>query len=400
MATDSGKNDLARADVQAVRARWKGLPHLPHPDLQGAVRDDELGPAYRGSVENYMGTVRVPFGIAGPLRVHGSRAKGDYYVPMATTEAALVASYSRGCKALSASGGCRTALLAEGAARAPYFEFDSLVQAQHFMEWVPSVEDQMRRAVEVTSRGGHVRLLDVTPTATGKAVMLLLRLTTGNAAGQNMATFAADAVIDIVKASSPVQPRRYYNDAKGVDGDKVCTSNFFSPFHLRGRRVVVEAVLTADVVARMLRTKPEEMVAAHRALRTGRRLGGDQNDNAMCCNALAAIFIACGQDPACVIESSAGHLNMEVASCGGLYVSLLMPNLLVGTVGGGTCLPSQRACLDILLRGGAPEDPGRAGELGEVVAACCLAGELSVIAAMATGDFSRGHRELRERSRL
>eukprot|EP00747_Dinoflagellata_sp_TGD_P126904 gnl/TRDRNA2_/TRDRNA2_174328_c1_seq1.p2 gnl/TRDRNA2_/TRDRNA2_174328_c1~~gnl/TRDRNA2_/TRDRNA2_174328_c1_seq1.p2 ORF type:complete len:125 (-),score=23.95 gnl/TRDRNA2_/TRDRNA2_174328_c1_seq1:9-383(-) len=120
----------------------------------------------------------------------------------------------------------------------------------------------------------------------------------------------------------------------------------------------------------------------------------------MCCNAVAAIFIACGQDPACIVESSSGHLMMEVAQCGGLRVSLLMPNIMVGTVGGGTHLPSQAACLDIILKGGARDTPGRAGELAEVVAACCLAGELSCIAAMATGEFSSAHRQLRASSRL
>ena len=181
-----------------------------------------------------------------------------------------------------------------------------------------------------------------------------------------------------------------------MDGEKTCSTQAYSPFHLRGRRVVVEAVIPARVVASVFRTTPQAIVDGHLGAVSGRRLGGDVNDNIMLCNALAAMFIACGQDVACVIESSAGHVRMHTTDGGDLYTSLLAPNINVGTVGGGTRLPSAQACLDIVLRGADPSAPGRAGELAEVFAACCLAGELSCVAAGVTGDFSKAHQELRK----
>jgi len=389
----------AKAKPSVVNTRWENLLHPLSLDSQAAIRDDEAVDTYLGNVENYFGTVRVPLGLVGPLCVEGTRANGFYQIPMATTEAALVASYARGCKALTAAGGCKTALVGEGSARAPWFEFRSIREAVQFVAWLPEAMSAMKQEVEAESKSGNLHLDDVHPIVTGRKVILVLGLTTGNAAGQNMATFAADAIGKVVETLSPVKPQGFGNDAKGADGDKTSTSHFYSSFHLRGRRVVAESLLSREILSRVFRTTPEAMINIHSSMQMGRRLGGDVHDNVMCSNGVAAMFIALGQDAACILESSGGLLRLDLDEhTKGLYASLLMPNLCIGTVGGGTHLPGQSACLELVFRGQNHREPGRAGELAEVIGAACLGGELSVLAAMATGDFSKAHRELRERS--
>merc|ERR1712190_184385 len=187
-------------------------------------------------------------------------------------------------------------------------------------------------------------------------------------------------------------------DVKGADGDKTSTGASYSAFHIRGRRVVAEVSVPRELVQQVLHTTPESIVRVHRAFQSGRRLGGDLHDNVQCSNGIAAMFIAMGQDAACAIESSAGILHLDIdGATNGLYASIMMPNIHVGTIGGGTHLPGGSACLELLFQGRDYSKDGSAGELAEVICATCLGGEISCLAAIATGDFSKAHRELRER---
>jgi len=254
-----------------------------------------------------------------------------------------------------------------------------------------------KRVMESSSKGGHLEFVDITPAVMGNAVILLCRMRTGNAAGQNMSTFAADAVIQHVLDNFPIKPVQYFNGAKGLAMDKTCSAQVHSPYFRRGKRMVVEAEISHHVIQTVLRTTAHKMVECARAFETGRKLGSDVvNDNVMVSNGLAAIFIACGQDPACVLESTGGILSIERTSQG-ISAHLTLQNIMVGTVGGGTRLPTPDACLDIVL--GSNKDiivpAHEAKAFAEVVGATCLAGELSVIAAMSVHDFSKAHRELR-----
>lgn len=344
--------------------------------------------AYGRNIENFIGTVKIPVGIIGPLRVRGVNAMGDYHVPLATTEAALVASYGRGAHAASKAGGIATAVLYEGVIRTPAFRFDSLLDAGLFVEWVVGQADALRDAAQVTTR--HGRLISLEPIIDNDTVFLISRFSTGDAAGQNMVTIATDAMCRDIAARCPVKINRWYIEGN-FSGDK--KASFLGLMTGRGRKVSASVTLPAAIVERHLGTSVAEMLDYGRVAGLGAQLSGQLGAQAHYANGLAALYLATGQDAACVAESAMGFTRME-ARGDDLFCSVTMPNILVGSVGGGTGLPSQSAGLGILgLRG-----TGHGAALAEVTAALCLCGEISIVAAIAAGHFTRAHQGLaRER---
>ncbi len=340
---------------------------------------------YQRNVENFVGTVKVPVGIAGPLRVNGLFAKGDYYVPLATSEAALVASYHRGAQLISQAGGCSAMLLSEGVGRSPGFAFRDLREAGQFVAWAVQQFEAFRSVAEATTR--HGKLSDLRLTVEGNHVYLLLEYRTGDASGQNMVTLATDAVVAHILASSPVKPRHHFLEAN-LSGDKKASAQSFQS--VRGKKVTAEVALPAALVEKVLHTTAQRMTEYWRMSALGGVMSGTLGVQGHYANGLAALYIACGQDAACVAESAVGVTRFELKAEGTLYASVTLPNLMVGTVGGGTGLPSQQACLEILGLGG----PGHAHALAEVCAALSLAGELSIIGALCAGHFARAHRQL------
>jgi hydroxymethylglutaryl-CoA reductase (NADPH) len=340
---------------------------------------------YRRSIENFIGTVKLPVGVAGPLRVNGLFAQGDYYVPLATTEAALVASYSRGSQLVTEAGGCTAVLLNEGVSRAPGFAFRSLEEVGKFMLWTIAHQDEFKQVAESTTRYG--KLSDMRVTVEGNHVYLDFQFTTGDAAGQNMVTIATQAICDYIQAHSPVQPQYAFVEAN-LSGDKKASVQSF--LSVRGKKVTAEVTLPAQLVQQRLHATPQQMVDYWRMSAIGGTLSGTIGVQGHYANGLAALFIACGQDAACVAESAIGVTRFEVTDTGALYAAVTLPNLIVGTIGGGTGLPSQKACLEILGLAGA----GHARAFAEVSAALLLAGELSIIGALASGEFTRAHQRL------
>ena len=375
-----------RTDAASVDRRWKllGVADEVRQQLQGGVGEVSAD-VYGRNIENFIGTVNVPVGIAGPLRVQGLFARGDYYVPLATTEAALVASYTRGCQAITTSGGCVSAVVNEGVSRSPVFTFPDLRQAGQFVVWVVSEVDAFKREAAATTR--HGRLIDLRITIEGNNVFLLLEYVTGDAAGQNMVTIATEAVCRYIVAHCPIKPRQWFVEGN-MSGDKKASSQSFQT--VRGKKVIAEAVLPADLVHRRLRATVRQMIDYYRVSAMGGVLSGNIGIQGHYANGLAAFYIACGQDAGCVAESAVGVTRLEQNDAGDLYAAVTLPNLIVGTVGGGTRLPSQRACLDILGLAG----EGRANALAEVCGALVLAGELSIIAALAAGEFVGAHEKL------
>ncbi len=373
-------------DAEAIDARWALFPGDAAPAraalLDGAASDDPS--RYRHHIEHFVGTVKVPVGVAGPLRVNGVHARGDYYVPLATTEAALVASYSRGALTLTEAGGCAAAVLNTGVSRAPGFAFHTIAEAGHFVGWVMSNVDTLRAVAESTTR--HGKLTDVQCTIEGSSVYMVLEFTTGDAAGQNMVTLATDAVCRHVIAHAPVSPRYFFLEAN-MSGDKKASHQSF--LHVRGRKVTAEALIPGALVAARLHTTPEGFARYWQMGAMGGVLSGTIGVQGHFANCLAALYIACGQDAACVAESAIGTTRFEVRG-DDLYASVTLPNVIVGTVGGGTALPSQRACLDWLGLAG----PGHANALAEVAGAMALAGELSITAALIAGHFAQAHEAL------
>lgn len=367
----------------SVAERWRLLGASAE---QRALLADEATLAgidcFEHNIENFIGTVKVPVGIAGPLRVSGGSARGNYFLPLATTEAALVASYSRGAQLITEAGGCAAAVLAEGVSRAPGFAFATLTEATGFASWLEAQVGALSEAAAATT--AHGRLTGVRATIEGNHVYVNLEFQTGEAAGQNMVSFAAAAIVEHIARHAPVKPQTFFLEANH-SGDKKASAQSFA--HVRGKRVSAETFIPRTLLAERLHTSPECMTDYWRMAALGGVLSGTIGVQGHYANGLAALYIACGQDAACVAESAVGVTRMEKTADGGLYACVTLPNVIVGTVGGGTRLASQQACLEILRRCGCAD----ARAFAELCAALALAGEISLIGALCSGDFARAH---------
>ncbi len=366
-----------------MAAWWDARPE----SAVAAIADaDTLADAgrYRANIENMIGTVKVPVGIAGPLRVNGLHAHGDFVVPLATTEAALVASYARGADVITRAGGASAAMLSEGVVRSPAFVFANIVEAGGFVAWAAENVDSLREAAEATTRHGRLEAID--PVIDNDTVFLVCRYTTGDAAGQNMVTIATDALCRAALAACPVQPRCWFIEGN-LSGDK--KASWLGLIGGRGRKVSASVVIPEALVERHLHVGIDRMLDYARVAQIGASMSGQIGAQGHYANGLAAFYIATGQDAACVAESAVGSTRMERRE-GGLFMAVTLPNILVGSIGGGTGLPSQAAALDLLGLAG----PGNGAALAEVVACLCLAGEISIMAAIAAGDFARAHSRL------
>lgn len=378
---------VRKATAASVAKYWARLRETASQADQDALADDATmanPDAFSANIENFIGTVKLPVGIIGPLRINGLNAHGDYHIPMATTEAALVASYARGAYAASRAGGISAALLYEGVIRTPAFVLDSLLHAGMFVDWVVREIATLKAMAEGTTR--HGKLVSVEPMIDNNIVFLICRYTTGDAAGQNMVTIATDALCQDIAARCPVAIKAWYIEGN-FSGDK--KASFLGLVTGRGRKVSASVLLPSAVVEKTLGTTVQAMLAYGQVANLGSTLSGQLGTQAHFANGLAAFYLATGQDAACVAESAIGITRME-AQGPDLFCCVTMPNILVGSVGGGTGLPSQSAGLNILgLKGN-----GKAAALAEVAAAMCLCGEISIVAAIAAGHFTRAHESL------
>jgi hydroxymethylglutaryl-CoA reductase (NADPH) len=334
----------SRLSEAAIERRWQLLSSVA--ENRAILLDpqtDQHKDCYRHNIENFIGTVKVPVGLAGPLRVNGLFARGDYYVPLATTEAALVASYSRGAQLLSEAGGCTSVLLNEGVSRAPGFAFHDIQECGRFILWATAQVEEFRRQAESTTR--HGRLHDLRITVEGNHVYLVFEYSTGDACGQNMVTLATQAICDYILRHSPVKPRYHFVESNLSGDKKACAQSFLL---VRGKKVCAETVLPAELVEKRLHATPRMMQDYWCMSAMGGVLSGTLGVQGHFANGLSSLYLACGQDVACVSESAVGVTRFEITDAGDLYASVTLPNIMVGTVGGGTALPSQKACLDIL----------------------------------------------------
>lgn len=370
----------------AIDERWElpGMPAAARAEIADA-RALEQREAYARNIENFLGTVKVPVGLAGPLRVNGLHARGDFYVPLATTEAALVASYSRGAQVVTEAGGCSALVLNESVSRSPGFSFETLAEAGMFVAWAADSMQAFQAVAKETTR--HGELVNMQLTVEGNHVYIGLEFTTGDASGQNMVTIAAEAVCRYIEARTPIRPQYWFVEAN-MSGDKKATTHSF--MSVRGKKVSAEVVVPGELIDRRLHTTARRMLDYWRMSALGGVMTGSIGVHGHYANGLAALFIACGQDAACVAEAAVGVTRFEPRDDGSLYAAVTLPNMILGTVGGGTGLPSQKACLDIMGLSG----PGHARALAEVAAALSLAGELSIIGALTAGHFTRAHQRL------
>jgi len=372
---------------QGLAKLWQQLRKTASAADEGEIADAHTlaqAARYQANIESFAGTVKVPVGIIGPLRVTGMHANGDFHVPLATTEAALVASYGRGALAATKAGGVSAAVLYEGVIRTPAFVLEDLLSAGRFVEWVVRHAERLKAVAEATT--AHGKLVSLEPFIDNNVAFLICRYTTGDAAGQNMVTIATEALCHALVGECPVPIKAWYTEGN-FSGDKKASA--LGMVTGRGRKVSAAVTLPAEIVETVLKTTVQEMLAYGQVANLGALLSGQLGAQAHYANGLAAFYIATGQDAACVAESAVGITRME-ARGDDLFCSVTLPNILVGSVGGGTGLPSQRAALNILGLAGA----GNGAALAEVAAATCLCGEISIVAAMAAGDFTRAHQRL------
>ena len=378
-----------RDDLESVKERLAEMPLCDEErDVLLDSQTESFLDLYRGNAENLIGTVKVPLGVAGPILAKGLFARDYFFLPLATHEAALVASYHRGAMAINAAGGCTTAVLNEGVSRCPGFCFENLAEVGKFSVWAIENQERFKMIAEKTT--SHGKLVDLRLTVEASNVYLNFEYNTGDAAGQNMVTMATEAVCEYIEENTPVKPRHWFVESN-MSGDK--KASLLSFVSVRGKKVSAEIRIPAEVLQKRLKTTAKAMEDYWRMSSMGGVLSGTIGVQGHYANGLAALYIACGQDAACVSESSVGTTRFEAREDGSLYAAVTLPNLIVGTVGGGTSLPSQNACLKLMNLAG----ENHANAFAEVCSAMCLAGELSIISALTEGDFSRAHRVLARR---
>jgi hydroxymethylglutaryl-CoA reductase (NADPH) len=369
----------------ATRRAW--LEHNTGHSLQAAAEAAFAPEDVRTNIENLVGAVHVPLGVAGPIRVNGEHAQGSYYVPFATTEGTLVATYQAGMRAITEAGGANAYVLGDSLDITPCFMLTSARDAISFARWLNDHLDELREvAAETTTHG---RLVELHTHVFGRRVFARFVFTTGDAMGMNMVNIAVDQICRHVMGLEVCE--RYYLRCNYSSDKKPAAINLFRPY---GKEVAIDFTLPAAVVETYLGVSPGDVIDFITTGRLGAMQAGALGMNAHFANGLAAIFIACGQDVAQVVNASIGFSDAELVDNDDLYVFARLPNLVVGTVGGGTDLPTQSACLDLLDCHG----DGSAPKFAEIVAATVVGGELAIAAALANGRFIDAHRHNRQRN--
>ena len=377
------KDDFGAEVVNARRAFLRertgaGLEHVCQ-----ASFDPHLA---HGNIEHFLGVAQVPIGLAGPLLVNGQYAQGDFYVPLATTEGTLVASYNRGMKALRASGGVMSTVVGDQMQRAPVFVLENAREGRRFVDWVVEHLDQIREVAQATSSVAQLKHVDYL--LSHRFAYLRFNFTTGDAAGQNMVGRATLAACDwIVGHYEPGLIERFFLESNFATDKKASMVNMM---RTRGKRVTAEATISRDILRDFMGVDSTDLVYHHGVSNVGSFMAGVNNNGLHSANAVTALFIATGQDVANVAESSAAVIYAELTQARDLYLSITLPSLIVATHGGGTGLPTQRECLEILGCLGS----GKVHKLAEIVAATVLAGELSLACAISSQDWVSAHEQM------
>ena len=340
------------------------------------------------NVENLLGSVEIPVGVAGPLFFRGQKARGVFFVPLATTEGALVASMTRGATAISRSGGIFTRVLRQQMIRVPFFRFSHMASALHFTRWLEDHFHEIKAETQKVSR--NACLVAIEPMVSGRAVNVRFIYETGDAAGQNMTTTctwqACLWVLKQIKSLPDLTVENFLIEGN-LSGDKKV--NYLSFVSGRGIKVVAETFIKREHLEHIMKVTPEALVKGFTQMAFNSSTSGQVGININIANTIAAIFTATGQDIACVHESSLGVLYLE-AHLDGIYLSLVLPALVIGTVGGGTGLPDQNQFLDMMGCAGT----GQVMKFAELIAGFCLALDLSTMCAIVSGQFATAHEKL------
>jgi hydroxymethylglutaryl-CoA reductase (NADPH) len=334
-----------------------------------------------GNIENFIGVAQVPIGLAGPLLVAGEHAVGEFFVSLATTEGTLVASYNRGMRLVRECGGVTTTVVDDRMQRAPVFTFADALEARSFGQWVDRHFEEIKAVADSTTSAG--RLLDIGQYPLGPLRYLRFNFTCGDAAGQNMTGKATFVACEWIKANYPAKLK--YLLSGNIDTDK--KHSHINTILTRGKRVIAEITVGRQPLLNLMGVDTRALFQARQISQTGAFLAGSSGNGAHAANALAALFIATGQDAGNVAESHAAITYSQLLDNGDYYWSITLPSLIVATYGGGTGLPTQRECLEMLGCYGT----GKVLKFAEICAAVVLAGEISLAAAVLHGDWVPAH---------
>jgi hydroxymethylglutaryl-CoA reductase (NADPH) len=335
----------------------------------------------QGNIENFIGVAQVPLGVAGPLLVNGEHAQGEFYVPLATAEGTLVASYNRGMRLLREAGGVTTTVMADKMQRAPAFIFETARDARDFSHWLDEHFDDIKQLAESTTRAG--KLVDIEKYSASKILFCRFNYTTGDAAGQNLTGKATAVACEWIRANYP-KLEHYFLESNFATDKKSSQVNML---RTRGKRVVAEATIPKDLVQDIMHADTALLWRARLVSNLGGFISGANNNGAHSANGITAIFIATGQDVANVAESSAAFNYGELLDDGDLYFSVTIPSLIVATYGGGTGLATQRECLELMGCYG----KGKVMKFAEIIAAAVLCGELSLGSAIVAEEWVKAH---------
>ncbi len=337
----------------------------------------------RGNIEHFTGVAQFPMGLAGPLKVQGEHAKGEFYVPLATTEGTLVASYNRGMKVIAESGGVTCAVVGDNMQRAPVFGFATAGEARQFVDWLVAHMDDIKQVCRESDP--FVKLKHVDYYLASRFAFTRFNFTTGDAAGMNMVGKATFAACNWMLANyHAAEVRDFFLESNFATDKK---ASMINTMRTRGKRVTAECTVKRQVLQDIMDADTEQLHQHARIANIGSMLSGANNNGCHAANAITAIFIATGQDVANVAESSAGILYTELTEDKDLYISITLPSLIVATVGGGTGLPTQQEALAIMDCAGV----GKVQKFAEIVAGTVLAGEISLGAAISSLDWVSSH---------
>ena len=349
------------------------LNHIGHYSVDPALT--------AGNIENFIGVAQVPMGLIGPLLVNGEHANGEFYVPMATSEGTLIASYNRGARLLRESGGVKVTVVDDAMQRAPVFVFNDARDARDFGVWVEENFSEIAAQAETTTSSGKLR--NIEQYAAARMRYLRFNFTTGDAAGQNMVGKATFIACEWIMKTYPGIQRYMLSGA--MDTDKKHSQ--INTLHSRGKRVVAEVLIPGALLEKTMGVTAEVLFKARQINQVGSFMAGSSSTGAHAANGIAAVFIATGQDAANVAESSSSIIFADVDEAGNYYLSITLPSLIVASYGGGTGLPTQQECLNILDCNGA----GKVHKLAEIIGATVLAGEVSLMSAVLAGDWVTSH---------
>jgi len=387
-----GFHDIQKftSPAEAVEVRRRSLEQLTKTKLEHMGKYSiDLGFATNRNIDNPIGVTQVPLGIAGPVKVNGEYAKGSFYVPLATTEGALVASVNRGMRAISESGGCSVRILHEGMTRAPLFKVRNVSEAVRLRDWANS---NFYKLKELMEEDKFLKLKEVQPFITGRHLFLRFVCDTSDAMGMNMITIGLQRVVEFIEKENR-GARCIALSGNMCTDKKPSAANFILG---RGRSVTADVAIPKKVVDRVLKTTPKKIVEVNygKNFIGSARAGVLGGFNAHVANPIAALYIACGQDPAQIMNSAMAITSAEEEG-DGVYFSIFMPSIESGALGGGMNLPTQKEALQIMGCYGPGEPAGNnARKFSEIACATALAGEISLISALAAGQLARAHDRL------